>query len=97
MSEEALKFLLNSAVLILLLLALYFVVVKFNPRTVRRPGREIKVVDRYPLDRESSLLLFKVRDTTFLCCYSRGEFKVLREWKDEKGTADSSDTDTSTG
>ncbi len=97
MSEEALKFLLNSAVLILLLLVLYFVVLKFNLGTVKRTGREIKVVDRYPLDREGSLLLFKVRDTTFLCCYSKGELKVLREWKDEKETADPSSIDTSAG
>jgi len=93
LSDEVFKFLLNSLFFILGLLAVYFFLAKFNPNLRRGGSREIEILDRYPLDRESSLILFRVRDTTFLCCQSRGEVKVLREWKDEE----SSDTSTSGG
>ncbi len=95
MSDEALKFLFNSLFVILGLLAVYFFVVKFNPNLRRGGRREIEVLDRYPIDRESSLILFKVRGTTFLCCHSRGEVKVLREWKDEESSETSSDSSSS--
>ena len=97
MSDEALKFLLNSLFVILGLLAVYFLVVRFNPNLRRGNRREIEVLDRYPIDRESSLILFKVRGTTFLCCHSRGDVKVLREWKDGENSKISSDSSSSSG
>lgn len=93
MSDEAFKFFLNSLFLILGLLAVYFFVLRFNLNLRKGSSREIEILDRCPIDRESSLILFRVKNTTFLCCQSRGEVKVLREWKDEE----SSDTSTSSG
>lgn len=84
MSEEALKFLFNSLVLIALLLAVYYLVLKFNLRLKPAKKGEIEVIDRYPLDRESSLILFRVKDREFLCYHSKGEMKVLREWNYEE-------------
>ncbi len=95
MSDEAFRFLLNSLFLISGLLVVYFLVLKFNPNFRRGSSREIEVLDRYPIDRESSLILFKVRETTFLCCHSRGEVKVLREWKDEESSEVSSGSSSS--
>lgn len=87
MSDEAVKFLINSLLLIVLLLTLYYLSLKFNLR-LKTPGKgEIEVLDRYPLDRESSLILFKVRGKIFLCYHSKGNFKILDEWKYEKNTA----------
>lgn len=83
MSEAAVKFLLNSLFLILGLLAVYFLLVKLNLGYRRSGKREIEILDRCPIDRESSLILFRVKGVTLLCCQSRGEVKVLREWKDE--------------
>ena len=91
MSEAAFKFLFNSLFLILCLLFVYFLVVRLNPALRRSRGREIEILDRCPIDRESSLILFRVRGRTFLCCQSKGEVKVLREWKDGESSEVSSD------
>ncbi len=89
-----LKFLINSFLLIALLLVFYYLSVKFNFR-VKTPGKgEIKILDRYPLSRENSLLLFQVRDKIFLCYQSKDDIKVLREWNYEEPPEVSSDIHT---
>ena len=92
MSETAIKFLFNSLFLILGLLVIYFFVVRMNLGYSRGRKREIEILDRCPIDRESSLILFKVKGVTILCCQSRGEVKVIREWKDENKSKVSSDS-----
>ena len=93
MSEE-LRFLINSLLVISFLLAAYLLSVRFGPKLRTRRKGEIEVMDVYPLDRESSLLLFRVRDRVFLCYHSKGRMEVLKEWSYERNSNSNTAPDT---
>lgn len=93
MSKEALNFLINSGLLILILIIAYAVVVKLklgNGIFKKRAG-EINLIDRIFLSKDSQLVLFKVRGTYFLSFIGNGNFYLIKEWKYEKNSSSSAD------
>ena len=93
MSEE-LRFLLNSLLVISLLFAVYLLSVRFGPKFRTRRGGEIEIMDVYPLGREGSLLLFRVKNSIFLCYHSKGRIEVLKEWNYERSSGNNTDSGT---
>jgi len=75
------QFLLNSALLIGALLALYYLVGRLG---VKGGRGVIKVVDRAPLSRDGGLIVFEVEGVRYLGFYSKDNFKILKELKNEE-------------
>ncbi|GEM_PF-2028762 len=85
MSSDALRFLLTSGGLIIILIAVYYLVNKagFSGDFPFRRRGIIEIVDRVPIDRERGILLIRVREEVFLLFYSGSYVQLLKEWKDE--------------
>jgi flagellar biogenesis protein FliO len=88
LSEEYLRFLLNALSLIVVLLVTYIFLKfkgifgqKFSQRFL---NKNILVLDRIFLTKDSQLLLLKVNERIFLIFSGRENAYILKEWDDEK-------------
>jgi len=73
--------------LALVCLLIYFVLRKVLPHLVQIPGirnRNIKIIERLPLDQKKSLLVVEVQDKAYLLGCSENSINVLMELDREK-------------
>lgn len=77
MSSE-LKFLLNSFLIIVGLFIVYWIVNRYGFKPYLK-GRNLKLIERLPLSRESGLIVVEFKGKLLLCYYSKDDFKILKE------------------
>lgn len=73
--------------LALVCLLIYFVLRKVLPHLVQVPGirnRNIKIIERLPLDQKKSLLVVEVQDKAYLLGCSENSINILMELDREK-------------
>jgi hypothetical protein len=82
------RFLLNSLTVVGALLLLYYLVNRFGPGAAGfKKGKELELLEKLPINSESGLIVFRAGREKLLAYYSKNDFKVIKEIKDE-GTAD---------
>jgi flagellar biogenesis protein FliO len=93
LSDAALHFLLSSLAVIGLLLALYAALLRFGAAG-RFPlyGRELKVLDKVPLNKDSGVVLLAFRGRRFLLYYGPSGATLLKEWGEEEVRVGDGDT-----
>jgi flagellar biogenesis protein FliO len=93
LSDAALHFLVSSFAVIGFLLALYAALLRFGGAgRFSLYGRELKVLDRVPLNKDSGVVVLAFRGRRFLLYYGPSGATLLKEWGDEEARVGDGDT-----
>ncbi|RKQ63257.1 hypothetical protein C7457_0121 [Thermovibrio guaymasensis] len=83
-----LQFLLNSLTVIGALVFLYYLINRYGFKfPYNKGGRNLELLEKLPLSGDSGLIVFRAGKRQYLGFYSRGDFKILKEIKDDEDSS----------